>query len=102
MLSRGAVLVHVRWQVIEPPGARTRCCTVEWVFESRLGEPRGNWREQFTLRTYDADEFLRLATADGRLRATGIDEIRDPYLVRTPVEKAVGRMLIVLQRSARA
>ena len=102
MLSRGQVLVHVAWQVIEPPCPRTRCCTVEWVFESRLGGPQGTWREQFTLRTYDADEFLRLATADGRLRALGIYEIRDPHLVRTPVEKALGRMLVVLQRSGRA
>jgi hypothetical protein len=102
MLSRGEVLVHVTWRVIQPPCAQTRCCMVEWVFESRLGQPRGTWRQQFTLRTYDADEFLRLATADGRLRTTRIDEIRDPYLIPTPAEKAVGRMLVVLQRSGRA
>jgi SAM-dependent methyltransferase len=97
-LSRGDVLVHVSWEVVEPPARETRCCTVEWVFESRRGEPTGTWRERFTLRTYDAQELVELATADGRLRPAGMYELRDPYLIETPPEKAVGRMLVALQR----
>jgi SAM-dependent methyltransferase len=99
-ISRGDVLMHTSWQVIEPPSPKTRCCTAEWVFESRRGEPTGTWRERFPLRTYDAVELLELATADGRLRPAGIYENRDPHLIETPTAKAVGRMLVALQRSA--
>lgn len=97
MISRGIATVHVSWETIEPPSADTRCCTIRWTFESRDGEPRGKWSEAFPLRTYDAEEFVRRATSRGRLRLSGVYEPRDPYLLETPVAKAVGRMLVALQ-----
>ncbi|MFH1748458.1 MAG: hypothetical protein ABIG44_15600 [Planctomycetota bacterium] len=51
------------------------------------------------MRTYDADEFLRLATADGLLEPRGFYLLRDPYLFETPTDRAVGRMLVALRRA---
>ena len=96
-MSRGEALVRVTWTVIEPASAATRCCRVEWVFELRDGETRQRWREEFPLRTYEAEEFVRLATTDGRLEASGMYLLRDPYLFETSVEKAAGRVLVVLR-----
>lgn len=98
-LSRGATLVRATWTVVEPPSPATRCCTVEWVFEVKRGQPPGCWRETFNLRTYDADEFLRLATTEGLLESRGFHLLRDPYLFETPTHRAVGRMLIILRRA---
>jgi SAM-dependent methyltransferase len=97
-LSREQIEVRVTWTVIEPPSPATRCCRVEWTFEIREGETHRRWREDFPLRTYDADEFLRLATADGRLAPRFLYLLRDPYLFDTPPENAAGRTLAVLQR----
>ncbi len=105
MMSRGDALVHVTWQVVLAPDAQTRCSGLAWTFELRQGDKRESWREEFRLRTYDAAEFLEIATkpedaATGAgLAAAGIYEIRDPYLFETPPEKAVGRMLVVLKRT---
>ncbi len=97
MISRGEVTVHVSWLVIEPPSPRTRCCTIEYTFAARGGPLPGRWQERFHLRTYDAHEFVEMAARGGRLEARGIYEVRDPYLLETPAEKAVGRFLVVLQ-----
>ncbi|MFH1746829.1 MAG: class I SAM-dependent methyltransferase [Planctomycetota bacterium] len=98
-LSRGETLVRAAWTVVEPPSRATRCCKVEWVFEVTRGEPAGCWSEEFALRTYDADEFLRLATAEGQLEPRGFYLLRDPYLFETPTNRAVGRMLVALRRA---
>jgi hypothetical protein len=41
---------------------------------------------------------VRFATADGRLTLCGVFEPRDPYLFERPLDRAVGRMLVVLRR----
>ena len=98
-MSREQTPVRVTWTVISPPSPTTRCCRVEWVFDVKEGEPQGCWREAFPLRTYDAEEFLGMATAQGRLSVRGLHLLRDPYLFEAPPEKAVGRVLVVLQRA---
>jgi len=100
-LSRGPLQVRASWCVVRPPAPDTRCCTVEWEFEARSDRPLGRWSESFELRTYDADEFVRLATAAGGLEPRGIYEVRDPYLLPRTPENAVGRMLVVLQSPRR-
>ena len=97
-ISRGQTLVHASWTVVSPPSPTTRCCQVEWVFDVKQGEPQGCWRGTFPLRTYDAEEFLRLATAEGFLSTHGLYMQRDPYVFEIPPEKTVGRVLAVLQR----
>jgi SAM-dependent methyltransferase len=97
-IARNQHEVHVTWEVTQPPSSARPCSTIRWTFKSSGGEPRGSWSETFPLRVYDADEFVRLATADGRLALLSIHEPRDPYLVETPVEKAVGRMLVAFRR----
>jgi SAM-dependent methyltransferase len=98
MISRGEVTVHASWLVVEPPSAQTRCCTIEYTLEAREGMSPGRWQERFRLRTYDACEFLELASRSGGLEPRGLYEVRDPYLFETPAEKALGRFLAVLQR----
>jgi SAM-dependent methyltransferase len=98
MMSRGEALVHVTWQVIQPPDPNTRCSSLAWTFELRRGDARQSWHEKFCLRTYDASEFLGIAATEGGLSAVGLYELRDPYLFETPAEKANGRMLVVLKR----
>ncbi len=41
--------------------------------------------------------FVATAERHGGLECIGIHEPRDPYLVETPLDKAVGRMLVVFQ-----
>ena len=99
-IARGPTEVRVTWLVSAAPSPRKRCCRIELAFEAR-GPQRGvRWEEQFELRVYDAEEFVRLAPAGGKLRLSGLYELRDPYLVETPVEKAVGRFLVVLKRTS--
>jgi SAM-dependent methyltransferase len=103
MLSRAETLVHVTWCVTRAPAPTTRCCTVEWTFELRdqaqEAAPPRIWREEFSLRTYDAAEFLDFAASNARLTGRGLYEIRDPYLLERPVDKVGGRVLVVLQRA---
>jgi SAM-dependent methyltransferase len=98
MISRGGTTLRVSWLVTEPPSPITRCCAIEYTFEARGGELSGTWHERFQLRTYDAPEFLEWASRHGGLAPGGIHEVRDPYLVATRPERAVGRFLVVLQR----
>jgi SAM-dependent methyltransferase len=98
VISRGELSVHTSWRVAEPPSPVTRCCTIEYTFEARGGASPGKWQERFPLRVYDAGEFLELALQSGGLELRGLYELRDPYLLATPPEKAVGRFLVVLQR----
>lgn len=96
--SRGQTGVHVSWLVSEAPSPITRCCKVEYTFEARGDGPPSRWQERLELRTYDAREFIELASSGARLELAGLYEVRDPYLVEIPVEDAVGRFLVVLQR----
>lgn len=91
--------VRVSWRVTAPPDERTRCCSVEYAFES-LAEPTGAWRTAFELRTYDAEEFQRFAVEAGGMTPLGLFEDREPYLVETPPAKAQGRYLAVFQNRA--
>jgi hypothetical protein len=72
MMSRGETLVHMAWEVRTAPCPTSRCATIERSFESRGAGTVGIWRERFELRTYDAAEFVQLATADGRLELAAI------------------------------
>lgn len=99
MLSRGETLVHVQWIVATPPDPVHRTVDIEWVFEAR-GPGAGLWRQRFPLRVFDAGEFVERATQEHALRLVGIFELRDPYLLPRPIEKAVGRSLVVLQRAS--
>jgi SAM-dependent methyltransferase len=96
-ISRGPVLVKVNWEVVKPPSLASPLTGIRWTFESRGGESPGVWSEMFQLRAYDAPGFVVTAQRHGRLDCIGIHEPRDPYLVETPAEKAVGRMLVVFQ-----
>jgi len=100
-IARGPTVVHASWVVAEPPSPKTRCCTIEYTFEARGGASPGRWQERFQLRTYEAREFLALAWRGGRLEPSGMYELRDPYLIETPVEEAVGRFLVVLRPAHR-
>jgi SAM-dependent methyltransferase len=100
--SQGAMELHTTWTVVEPPSPLTRCCEVEYVFEARGGAVAGTWIERFPLRTYDAGEFVDFATGTGMLELVGCYELRDPYLIETPVAKAVGRFLTVLRQHSNA
>lgn len=96
-VSRGSTLVHVSWEVLKPPGPASPLADIRWTFESRGGEAPGVWSETFQLRAYDAPDFVATAETHGGLECRGIHEPRDPYLVETPLDKAVGRMLVVFQ-----
>lgn len=96
-ISRGSTLVHVSWEVVEPPSPASPLTGIRWTFESRGGETPGVWSEMFQLRAYDATGFVATAERHGGLECIGIHEPRDPYLVETSLAKAVGRMLVVLQ-----
>lgn len=98
VVARGQTEVRASWLVVEPPLPTRRYCAIEYTFEVRRGSSRGTWTERFRLRTYDAAEFVRLAVADGDLELAGLYEVRDPYLLETSVDKAVGRFLVVLRR----
>ncbi|MEP0846128.1 MAG: methyltransferase domain-containing protein [Phycisphaerae bacterium] len=98
MLARGETLVHVQWIVATPPDPVSRTVEIEWVFEARGPQP-GEWRQRFALRVFDAGEFVQRATREHALGLVGIFELRDPYLLPRPIEKAVGRSLVVLQRA---
>jgi SAM-dependent methyltransferase len=93
--------VRATWLVVEPPSPQTRCCRVAYTLEARGPEPRGIWQEHFELRTYDAQEFLGLASRHGELEPHGLYELREPYLVETSVNNAAGRFLVVLQQPDR-
>ncbi|MFQ5807336.1 MAG: class I SAM-dependent methyltransferase [Phycisphaerae bacterium] len=99
MIAHGETTVHASWLVAEPPSPKTRCCTIAYTLEARGGALAGKWQERFRLRTYDAHEFLEFATVGGGLEPRGIYELRDPYLLETSAEKAVGRFLAVLRRA---
>ncbi len=88
--------VHVCWRVIRPPGQRTRCSRIRWEFELRRHGKRQSCSEEFDLRTYDGPEFVALAEA-GRLKLVRMYELRVPYLIPLPPERAAGRMLVVLR-----
>jgi SAM-dependent methyltransferase len=88
--------VHVCWEVVRPPERRTRCSRIRWEFELRGHGRRQSWSEEFDLRTYDGPEFVALAEA-GRLKLDRMYELRVPYLVPLPPERAAGRMLVVLR-----
>lgn len=98
-IVRGNECVKATWLVTEPPPPKTRCCKVEYTFESRGDESSNRWQERFELRTYDAPEFLKAASTHGRLKPIGIYERRDPHLIETPAERAVGRHLVVLRHT---
>jgi SAM-dependent methyltransferase len=98
IMSRGEMLVRVRWAVVEPPAPGRPVTTIEWSFESRGVARPGTWSERFDLRAYEPREFLAMATADGRLECTGLHEPRDPYLVPRTLDRASGRTLVALQR----
>lgn len=98
-MARDGVLVHVKWCVTRPPDPVTRICGIEWTFEVRDGAPPAVMRQSFDLRTYDADEFIRLATEDARLLSRDVFEIREPYLFPAQVAQPEGRHLAVFQRS---
>jgi SAM-dependent methyltransferase len=93
-------VVHACWEVIEPPAERTRCCRVRWEFELRSGATREVWREEFELRTYDGPEFAAFAAAAG-LILEGMYELRDPYLVPLPPERAARQARGLSRRLAR-
>jgi SAM-dependent methyltransferase len=97
-ITRSGKSVKATWLVTEPPASKTRRCKIEYTFESCGEESRGRWRESFELRTYDAPEFLKIASTCGGLKPVGIYELRDPYLIETPAGQAVGRHLVVMQR----
>ncbi len=97
-IARGSECVRTTWLVVKPPSPVTRCCEVEYTFETRGDESPGKWRECFELRTYDAAEFLAFAATHAHLEPCGIYELRDPYLIETRPDKAIGRHLVVLQR----
>lgn len=99
-MYRDGRLIHVSWCVTHPPDPATRICRIEWVFDVRDGEPRGRWRQSFDLRTYDADEFVAIATSAGSLILDGLYELRDPCLIPTPPDRAIGRHLVVLRKPA--
>jgi len=99
-VARGGDEVRATWQVVRPPSAGQRCCTVEYTFELRGLARRGFWKERFCLRVYEAAEFVAAATRSGDLRLSGIYELRDPYLPATTVARAAGRHLVVFQRLA--
>lgn len=100
MMSRGEALIHVKWEVAEPPEAIGRRTTIEWTFEKRERDNLQVWSERFPLRAYDAGEFIGFATGGGALELVGIFEPRDPYVLETPVERAIGRMMAVFRRAA--
>ncbi|TWT42061.1 dTDP-3-amino-3,6-dideoxy-alpha-D-glucopyranose N,N-dimethyltransferase [Phycisphaerae bacterium RAS1] len=96
-VSRSDVEVRVSWTVTTAPDASTRCCRITWRFERREADgPPHAWSETFSLRTYDAAELAAWMAAGG-LAVRAFYEIRDPYLLERPVERAVGRMLVVAQ-----
>jgi SAM-dependent methyltransferase len=97
-ISRGQTEVQAIWMVTAPPSRRTRRCKVEYTFEARGPNLRGKWQERFELRTYEAPEFLELASRGAGLEPAGIYIPRDPYLFETPPEKATGRCVVVLRR----
>ena len=99
--SSGPNEVRATWLVVEPPSPRTRCCQVTYTLEARGPEVNGTWEERFELRTYDAQELLASASHHGGLEPRGLYELRDPHLIETPVEKAAGRFLAVLQQAKR-
>jgi len=96
-IARGGLVVRASWLVKAPPSPSTRCCEIEYTFKI-LGEKSRTWREHFNLRTYDAAEFQARATEAADLTPMGLHENREPYLLETPPEKAVGRCLAVFQR----
>lgn len=96
-MSRGSTLMHVSWEVVKPPSLASPLADIRWTFESRGGETPGVWSETFPLRTYDAPGFVARGERHGGLECCGIHEPRDPYLVETSLEKAVGRMLVVFR-----
>jgi SAM-dependent methyltransferase len=98
-IARGHESIKATWVVMHPPSPQTRCCKTEYMFESRSESPPRKWRECFALRTYDAPEFLSIASAHGRLTPVGIYELRDPYLFETSAERALGRHLVVLRHA---
>ena len=97
-IARGNKRVKATWLVTHAPSPETRCCGIEYCFESLGDDSPGRWQESFELRTYDALEFLETAKTHGGLTAVGVCELRDPHLIETPARKAVGRHLVVLQR----
>lgn len=97
-IARGDKRVRATWLVTAPPSPETRCSKTQYTFESRGRESARVWQESFELRVYDAAEFLALAAEHGHLEPVGLYEPRDPYLFETPLDKAVGRRLVVLQR----
>ena len=101
-VSRGGTEVRTMWRVTEPPSVDTRCCGVVYAFEARGAELNGSWQERFSLRTYEATEFLELARRHAGLEPRGIYEIREPYLLETLAEKASGRYLVALRNPGAA
>ncbi len=97
-IARGEMRVKATWLVTEAPSPKSRRSKIQYTFESRGDKSPGIWHERFELRTYDAPEFLKIATTAGRLKPIGIYELRDPYLVETPPEKAIGRHLVAFHR----
>jgi hypothetical protein len=97
-ISRGQTEVRASWMVSAPPSRRTRRCKIEYTFEARGPKLHGKWQERFELRTYEAPEFLELASRGAGLEPAGIYIARDPYLFDTPPEKAAGRCVVVLRR----
>lgn len=89
--------IRFSWTVVEVRPGDPNLVVVEWAFETRGASGRHSWRERFMLRAYGAEEFLALATGDGRLALHGFFEMRDPYLFETPIDKAAGRALAVLK-----
>lgn len=98
-LARGGIEVEVEWLATQPPDDLDPVCTIVWTFAVRSGPRAGRWSESFRLRCDDAAEFVRGAEGAG-LRLAGLYELRDPYLLARPVDRASGRCLVVLQRPA--
>lgn len=98
-LARGEVEVEVEWPVASAPRDDEPFCTIVWTFAVRSGPRAGHWSESFQLRCDDAADFARGAEEAG-LRLAGVHELREPYLLPRPVDRASGRCLVVLQRPA--
>lgn len=96
-IARESMQVRVSWEVIGPPSAAVPLTTIRWTFESRGGDREGLWSEVYQLRAYDALQFVAAAERWAELQCCGVYEPRDPYLIEIPVEKAVGRTIVVLR-----
>lgn len=96
-MSDGDTWVRSTWTIVEPPNSSTGRCRVDWTFEHRGIDGASTYRLSFPLRCDDACAFVGAAMHAG-LSVAGMFENRDPFLIPRSVDRADGRMLVMLRK----